>query len=182
MSALARAKMSRSAGRALRHCVLALLAQLSLPLLAAESALETKVKAAYLFNLTKFVDWPDLPSDEMHICVIGNPALGALLQELSGRQVKARALRIDLNGEVIPELCQLLFISRTSDRWRELSGQLQDSSVLTVSDLEDFAEDGGIVGFYRDGGKIRLEINTGAARKANLKISSKLLELARTIP
>lgn len=166
----------------LRGCALCLTAAITVPALAAESALVTKVKAAYLFNLARFVDWPSLPPDEMSICVIGNPALGAYLQELSGRTVKERVLHVALNGDVIPDRCQVLYISRTSDQWPALAQQLKGSSVLTVSDLEGFARHGGIVGFYREGGKIRLEINTRAAEEANLKISSKLLELARTLP
>jgi hypothetical protein len=183
MSLQALARVRVGVRRALlRGFALAVAALAALPTMAAEPVLVTKVKAAYLFNLARFVDWPSLPPEEMSICVIDNPALGTFLLELSGRQIKGRVLRIDQDGEVTPDQCQVLYISRTSDQWPELAQQLKGSSVLTVSDRKNFAKDGGIVGFYREGGKIRLEINTGAAREANLKISSKLLELARTIP
>lgn len=148
----------------------------------AETSLEAKVKAAYLFNLTRFVDWPSLPPDAVHICVLGNSAVAGLLLELSGRQVKERPLQIDINGDIELDSCQVLFISQGSEQWQEVVSQAGAGSVLTVSDLEDFARRGGMVGFYNEGGRIRLEINTAAAQAVNLKISSRLLELARTVP
>ncbi|MFA5549095.1 MAG: YfiR family protein [Porticoccaceae bacterium] len=162
--------------------LLAALLALFTSLAAAENPLEAKVKAAYLFNLTKFVDWPDLPADALHICVIGSDAIGGLLGELRDRRVKDRPLRIDRNGGVVPGNCQVLFISRSEDGWRDILQGLSGSTVLTVSDRDSFASNGGMVGFYTESGKVKLEINPQAARDANLHISSKLLELARSVP
>jgi hypothetical protein len=147
----------------------------------AEGDLEAKVKAAYLFHLTKFVDWPNLPTDHLRICVVGNDPVGRLLGELTNRQVKELPLKIEVNTSVDLALCQVLFISRTERKWGNLLEKMNGMSVLTVSDLEDFAHHGGMVGFYAEGGKIKLEINPVAARNANLRISSKLMELARPV-
>jgi len=149
---------------------------------AAEGGLEAKVKAAYLYNLTKFVDWPSLPPDAIHLCVVGTDAVGAVLGDLSNRQVKERTLKIDLDASGDLGTCQVLYISRSEAKWQEILGRLKGASVLTVSDLDSFARHGGIVGFYNEGGKIKLEINPEAARSANLKISAKLMELARSVP
>lgn len=148
----------------------------------AESNLEAKIKAAYLYHLTKFVDWPALPPDALHICVLGNDPVGSLLLELSGRQVKDHALKIDVNMPGDLAQCQVLYISRSERRWEEVLSRVRGASVLTVSDHEAFAEGGGVVGFYSENGKIKLEINPAAAHKANLRISSKLMEMARTVP
>ncbi len=148
----------------------------------ADNVFEAKVKAAYLFHLTKFVDWPSLPSDALRICVLGNDPVGTLLLELSGREVKEHALKIDVNPHADLALCQVLFISRSERKWGEILSRVRGNSVLTVSDHDDFAQGGGVVGFYSEGGKIKLEINPAAARKADLKISAKLLEMARTVP
>lgn len=147
----------------------------------AEDDLEAKVKAAYLFHLTKFIDWPRLPADSLRICVVGNDPVGRLLGELSNRQVKERPLKIEVNTSIDLALCQVLFVSRSEKKWGDLLEKMDGQSVLTVSDLDDFARHGGIVGFYSEGGKIKLEINPAAARHANLRISSKLMELARTV-
>ena len=78
--------------------------------------------------------------------------------------------------------CQVLFIGRAESRWKEILGQVRNMGVLTVSDRENFASQGGMVGFYNDSGRIRLEINRTVAQGANLKISAKLMELARSVP
>lgn len=153
-----------------------------LPLQAPAQSLEAKVKAAYIFNLAKYVDWPSLPADAVHICVAGTDPIGVLLTELAGRSVKERPLKVDLNVTGDLSFCQVLFISRSETRWSDILTQARGNNVLTVSDMDNFARQGGIVGFYTDAGKVRLEINPAAAHTANLKISAKLMELARSVP
>jgi hypothetical protein len=145
-----------------------------------DSGLEAKVKAAYLFHLTKFVDWPALPPDAVRICVINADAVGGMLGELTNRQVQERPLKVEIDV-ADPTRCQILFIGRGERRSSEILGRVRGASVLTVSDREDFARQGGIVGFYSDAGKLKLEINPEAARAANLKVSAKLLELSRKV-
>jgi len=149
---------------------------------AADGELEAKVKSAYLYHLTKFVDWPTLPPDSLRICVIGSEAVGNMLGELSNRQVRDHPLRIDVDAIGDPARCQVLFIGRGEKRAADILARVRGQSVLTVSDRNDFAREGGIVGFYLEGGKVKLEINQEAARTANLRISAKLLELARMVP
>jgi len=148
----------------------------------ADEGLEAKVKAAYLFHLVKFVDWPGLPPDEVRICVYNSKIMAAMLGELSDRQVKERALKIAADDPSDLSRCQVMFIGRAEKKWRGLLEKAAGMHILTVSDLEDFASQGGMVGFYSAGGKIRLEINPTTAQNAELKLSSKLLELARTVP
>src|SRR5690606_41272470 len=100
--------------------LLAALLALFTSLAAAENPLKAKVKAAYLFNLTKFVDWPDLPADALHICVIGSDAIGGLLRELRDRRVKDLPLCIDRTGGVVPCDCQVPSITHTEDGRRDL--------------------------------------------------------------
>lgn len=148
----------------------------------AEDDLALKVKAAYVFHLVKFVDWPGLPPDSLRICVTGSDAMGDLLGELANRQVKDRVLRIEREVPADLASCQILFIGRAEKKWAALLNRADGMHILTVSDLEDFARKGGVVGFYSDGGKIKLEINPDIARKAELRISAKLMEVARTVP
>ena len=166
--------------RRLRSLWPILLALLPAPLLAQE--LEAKIKAAYIFNLIKYVDWPSLPADAVHVCVAGSDPVGALLTELNDRMVKERPLKVQLDLSGDPAGCQVLYISRSEARWQQLLSQTRGRNVLTVSDLADFARQGGVVGFYAEAGRIRLEINPAAAQAAQLRISAKLMELARTVP
>jgi hypothetical protein len=149
---------------------------------AVEGDIEAKVKAAYLYHLTKFVDWPALPANEVRICVMGSEAVGAMMVDLSSRQVRERPLKVEVDSVADPTQCQVLFVGRTDKRLTDVLRRVRGAGVLTVSDADDFARHGGIVGFYTEAGRIKLEINADTARAANLRISAKLLELARTVP
>lgn len=144
--------------------------------------LEAKVKAAYLFHLMKFVDWPNLPPGDVRLCVQGSEEVAALVGDLANRTVRDRRLRVEAEGGFDPAQCQLLFIGRDERRTPDILRRLRGGAVLTVGDADDFARRGGMVGFYQEGGKIRLEINPDTARNAGLRLSAKLMEVARTVP
>ena len=149
---------------------------------AQDNNLEAKVKAAYLYHLTKFVDWPIFPANEFHICIFGSTAVGSMMSsDLSGRQVRDRPLKIEMDPVANLSACQVLFIGRGDKRLPEVLRRVHGAAVLTVSDMDDFTRQGGIVGFYFEEGKIKLEINPEAARSANIRISAKLMELARIV-
>lgn len=159
-----------------------LILMLFLPLLAkAEAPLETKVKSAYVYHLINYVEWAKLPDDEFHVCVLGSESMGAMLRELINRQVKNLPLKINAEEMENPALCQVLFIGRSVANWREIVTKLRNTSVLTVSDCENFALGGGMVGFYSQEGKTKLELNPSVMHAANLKISAKLMEVARIV-
>jgi hypothetical protein len=153
------------------------------------SSLEYEIKAAMLYNFAKFVEWPPAARTDAQapivVGVLGQDPFGAVLDDtmrdksVYGRSILVRRFRTlaDLDP------CHVLFISR-SERKRvpEILRSLQKSSVLTVSDAERFAGLGGIIGFTLRGNRIRFEINNDAARRAGLKISSKLLRLAKVRP
>lgn len=149
--------------------------------MAADTDLEAKVKSAYLFHLTKFVDWPNLPADSVRICIVGSDSIGSQIGELGNRTVREHPLRIEVDNITDPARCQVLFIGRGEKRSSELLARVRGQGVLTVGERDDFARTGGVVGFYLDAGKVKLEINPEAARQANLRISSKLLEVARQV-
>lgn len=156
------------------------LAPAALPAVAGD--LEAKVKAAYLYHLTKFVDWPSPPTRDVRICVLGSEAVGSMMADLANRQVRDLPLKIEVDAVADMAQCQVLFIGRGDRRLADILRRLRGTGVLTVSDADDFARQGGMVGFYLDGGKVRLEVNPEVARAANIRISAKLLELARTVP
>lgn len=149
---------------------------------AAANDLEAKVKAAYLYHLTKFVEWPSLPPAEIRICVVGSESVGGLVGELSNRPTLERRIKIEVDALTDPAQCQILFIGRDEKRLPEILKRVRSYAVLTVGDGDDFTRKGGIVGFYLDAGKVKLEVNPDAARTANLRISAKLLEMARIAP
>lgn len=156
-----------------------LLCLLSLPALADDES-DARVKAGYLHNFTKFVDWPNLVNDTVHICVVGSEAVVNILAEIASRDLKGHNLQI-WSGLDDPGICQILFISRSEKSLNELMNQVRGNEVLTVSDADDFARQGGAIGFYADGSQTKLEINPEALRNAHLKVSAMLMEIARIV-
>ncbi len=145
---------------------------------------EYKVKAAMIYNFAKFVEWPVnsfAGDNRITYCIAGKSPLIDILMHLQGKVVKERTVFVRLiDSPTNVSGCQLLFIAQ-SERAR-LSSYLQQSNqhnILTVSDLELFAESGGMIGFTEFEKKIRFEINQGTAQKQGIKISSHLLNLSR---
>lgn len=150
---------------------------------------ESKLKAAFLFNFVKFVEWPPAAflttNSPLTIGILGeNPFGGDLEAIVRDKTINSRAVIIKpMRALVEATNCQVLFISPSAkSKIPEMISTLGAASVLTVGDSDRFAETGGMINFVKEGNKIRFEINEVAAKRAGLKISSKLLSLAsRTI-
>jgi len=149
---------------------------------------EYQVKAAYLYNFLKFVEWPDDPPGDPHgkwvIGFIGDSPIGGELARLvEGKNVLGRDLQIKkvLAGDSARG-CNILFISESEKkRLPSILADLNGSSVLTVADMENFISAGGMIQFVVEDARVRVAIDVGAASRAHLKVSSKLLSLARTV-
>jgi hypothetical protein len=146
---------------------------------------EFQVKAAYLYNFAQFVDWPARafadPQAPVVIGILGDDLFGSYLDELvRGEKVNNRPIvvqRYHRLNEV--RICHVLFISRSeTSRLDEIVSALKGRNILSVSDSEDFLQRGGMIQFANEKNKIRMRINLGEVRSANLKISSKLLRVA----
>ena len=153
----------------------------------AQGILDTKVEM--LLNLAKFVEWPRsavaTEYGQMTVAVLGEDEMAAQVaavlstRSISGRRVFVRCVRRAQDARD----CQILFIaSSESQRIPELLEALQGRSVLTIADAPGFAAQGGMVDFVQDGDRVRFEINTGSAQRAQIRISAKLLALARIVP
>ena len=141
-------------------------------------ALEYRVKAAYLLNFTRFIEWPADQADTgpVTICVAGANPFGTVLDEtLRDEQVGARTIRSRPARE--GERCHVLFIPAGVQADAYLKTPRRP--VLTVGESPDFLRRGGIVNFVIESGKVRFEINPEAAERAGLRISSRLMRLAR---
>jgi hypothetical protein len=149
---------------------------------------EYRVKAAFLRNFPKFVEWPSQafknPSEPFAICVLGkNPFGDALARAVSGGTVDGRPFSVLQIEDPSPaRICQILFISASERRrLHSILGELKGAATLTVGECDDFAEAGGVVNFKIEGGSIRLQINPAAAAQQQLHISAKLLSLAEIV-
>jgi hypothetical protein len=149
---------------------------------------EYQVKAAFLYNFAKFVEWPELTfktdKDPMRICVLGqNPFGNALVEGVGGKTILGRPLVVSgISDAGQGADCQILFIgSSERKRLRSIFADVRMTGVLTVGETEGFATQGGIVNFKLEDGRVRLEINIEAAGQAKLRISSKVLNLAQIV-
>jgi hypothetical protein len=148
---------------------------------------EYEIKAAYLYNFINYIDWPENtfpgPGGTITIGVVGQNPLGTALEVLNGKQVKGRTvvLKPILDAKDLDQ-CQIVFINSSEKaRLPELLQKLKDSRALTVSEIDGFAQQGGIINFISEHNKVRFEINPDAARRLGLNISSELLKLAKVV-
>ena len=154
----------------------------------AEPPSEYQVKSAFLYNFAKFIDWPDsaFKNDEapIRIGILGDNPFGDLLKKtVAGKKIRGRDVIIASVSKVEAITgFNILFISSSENkRLPSIFSYLDGTSVLTIGEIDGFANKGGIINFFKYENKIRFEINNENARKANLIISSKLLKLARII-
>jgi hypothetical protein len=160
------------------------------PLLDAQQprASEFQVKAAYLYNFGRFVQWPDegrADRDEsFEICVLGMDPFGQALDAtlaggtIDGKSVAAK--RIAKPQEV--NSCRILFISSSEENHlKEDLAALDKTRVLTVSDIPRFSERGGMIGFVLEGDRVRFDVNLDSAQGAGLTLSSELLKVATNV-
>jgi YfiR/HmsC-like len=172
---------------ALLRSVLILLLLLVLP--AGAQELEYPLKAAFLFNFVKFVEWPaDAFAGErspLAICVYGTDPFGDTLDNVvRGETVGERGLIVQ-RPDALEDLrdCHVLFVSRSErSRLPEVLSRVQGAPVLTVGDTDGFLKAGGVINFVLEENKVRFQINPEAAERSQLKISSKLLRLAKPFP
>ncbi|MHB1036925.1 MAG: YfiR family protein [Pirellulales bacterium] len=150
---------------------------------------EYTIKAAYLYNFGRYVEWPANSfrgaDDPFVIGVLGTDPFGATLDEIASEKKIARrrivARRFASMTEYVP--CHILFVvASTSAEQRAAAVQkLQNSRVLLVGETPGFAQQGGVINFFVEQNKVRFEINVQAAKREQLKISSKLLSLAQIV-
>lgn len=150
-------------------------------------AAEYEVKAAFLYNFGRFVQWPPAAwgnGDSFVLCLLGRDPFGpALSQTVTGKKIQDKDLVVRQLKQVSQaEGCHILFVSG-SERWHlaEVLSEVRTKSVLTVGEAADFTERGGIIGFTVEDSRVRFDINLASAQDAGLTISSQLLKLARII-
>jgi hypothetical protein len=149
---------------------------------------EDRVKAAYLYNFAKFVEWPaasfSSAQDPTVICSIGDDRLAEVLQQTvqgkmsNGRPVEARTVT---NREQFRSCHILLIAYHDKEHIAQILPQVRSATVLTVGESDDFTRLGGMINLVRNDSSLELEINPQAAGAVGLKISSRLLAVSRVV-
>lgn len=150
----------------------------------AQNVTELSLKAAVVYNLAKFTEWPAdamPPTRVFTACVFGDDAIAeALTKIVKGRLVGTKEVsvsRVRLDGPL--KSCQLLYISRASSaQLAAVLAAVRGAPVLTISDIDDFATLGGVARLFVENGRIRFDLNPDVARRTRLRLSSDVLALA----
>lgn len=147
------------------------------------------VKAALLFKLPRFAYWPQQQDAPVQLCIWGNHPFGDALQTLAQAPIEGRSVALHYPDNAAQvQICQLLFIPDTPDNRDKLLPTLQaleSFPVLTVSDIPQFAQQGGVVELAahpQDPNKLQIMINQNAAHGQGIKFNAQLLRLATLLP
>jgi hypothetical protein len=141
---------------------------------------ERSVRAAFVYNLTKYVLWP-VSAHELNICVLGGGATGpALKLVVDGKISEGRTIHVLVEpSDASLRHCDILYWTEpVTSRARSILDKTRGTSTLTVGEDDRFVREGGMIGFVRTGDSIQLEVNLDSVKAGDLKISSRLLNLA----
>jgi hypothetical protein len=174
---------ARAALRAALLLALALVATTA----GAQNVSAPALKAAFVFNFAKFVTWPAdvlAAKRNLTICVADDNSVAEALEPIINHQLvdghELKVVRVKADGPL--GACHILFAGGLdSRRARALIDALQGTAVMSISDCERFADTGGVVQLVLERDRMRFVFNLGAARRARLTVSSKLLQLAKSV-
>lgn len=157
--------------------------------IAQASELEQRVKAAFLYNVAKFVAWPASdgnPDNTIDLCILQDAAFAELLNdELAGKSIGNKPLRVHaINQFKATDDCQVFFVGNeiAPDDAQQALAITKDLPILTVGEPSAFIADGGVLHLKWENSKLRFEIAMDGVQKSRLQVSSKLLRLAEIIP
>lgn len=146
-------------------------------------ASENQVNAAFVYNVARYVSWPQAGNGTLLIGILAKGSLDPAWQQLKGKSAQGRILDIRRSDD-LEELagCQIIFIPNpTRKNLSRVLLALQDHPVLTISNTHGFAHAGGMIHLFTENDRIRFKINLSAARQSGLKISAQLLKLAKEV-
>jgi hypothetical protein len=149
---------------------------------------EFEIRAAMVYNLTRFIDWPSwksvAPGANFSVCLLGADSSATRIQTLmNGKTVTGRPVTVHrLNKNEDGTTCHIIYVAHSErKRFEEIAPSLTKAAVLTVGDQDWFATEGGIIGLPLIDNRIQIEINLASAQNSSLNVSSKLLRLATVV-
>jgi hypothetical protein len=154
---------------------------------APQDVTEPALKAAFIYNFARFTEWPAgaiADGAPLVLCVLGDPAIaGALERAVKERTLAGRSIGVAQTAPDWKSLagCHLAYVAGvTASAAAKIVAGLQDTPVLTISEVAGFTQMGGIAQFFFENGQLRFDVQLESAKRARLQISSRLLALART--
>ncbi len=155
------------------------------PQLQAQALSEAQIKAGFLYNFAKYIEWPAEAFSSMEapfvMCLAGRDTLGASFDSFDGRTVHGHSVAVRRMGGASEDFrgCHILYVSESEQRRVASIVRGSQPALLTVSDIDGFIDMGGGIGLLNADERVQFEVNLGALQRASLKASSQLLKLAR---
>lgn len=155
------------------------------PPLQAQALSEGQIKAAFLYNFAKYIEWPAeafaAKEASFSMCLVGRDSLGASLDSFEGKTVHGRTVVVRRIASTSEDFrgCHILFVSESEQRRVTSLVRSNQAALLTVSDIDGFIDMGGGIGLLNAEERIQFEVNLGVLQRASLRASSQLLRLAR---
>jgi len=150
-----------------------------------QTVTQPALKAAFLYNFAKFAEWPDdsAPTTPLTLCVLDDAAVDESLSQLvKGSAVNGRPVTVLRASHDKIRACHLAYFGGTDvERAVALLDEIKGAPILTVSDGEQFARMGGVIGLFLEDGKMRFAVNPDAAQRGGVRLSSRLLTLAKLV-
>ena len=150
-----------------------------------QTVTQPALKAAFLYNFAKFAEWPDesTSTSPLTLCVVDDAAVDeSLTQLVKGTAVNGRPVMVQRASHDTIRGCHLAYFGGTDvDRAIALLDEIKGAPILTVSDGEQFARMGGVIGLFLEDGKMRFAVNADAAQRGGVRLSSRLLTLAKLV-
>jgi hypothetical protein len=153
----------------------------------AQPTLENDVKAVFLYNFTKFIEWPPPAAPQagaFRVCVLADAGFSqAVDRTIAGETVDGRPLeRIEPQSPDQVRSCGILYVGRPyTERTARFIAVARNLPVLTVGEGPAFLQQGGAIGFVLENNRVRFDVNVAAAQRSGLRVSSKLLRVARSV-
>lgn len=145
---------------------------------------EIQLKAAFVYNFAKFAEWPSsifVDKHELKLCLSGSGSINEALRLYADKKISENSLHIISLNNVEKDLtsCHLLFINKTEkDKLLSILKSIENLPILTVSDMDDFAEKGGGIGLVWNVNKLGFEVNLVSIKNANIRLPSQLVNIA----
>jgi len=144
---------------------------------------ERAIRVAYVYNLTKYVDWPSA-GNQLVVCYVGDGPMGEALEKmLAGKTSESRLIRVVLSpNDDDLDKCDVVYVAYSSPlKVHATLDHLRNKSVLTLGDSVSFPKNGGMIGLVRVGQQVQMIVNLDAIQRTRLKISSRVLNLATIV-
>lgn len=166
--------------RLLKSALLSASVWLSEPAFALDNpSREFQLKSAYLFHFAELTQWPAI--GPITICLRGDSPIRHFLPALEGQKIEGNIVHVLLEPPATLEACNILFVGDIDELKPRLFEQARAAHILLVGDVDGFAAQGGMVQFTLRDNKLKLVVNLGSVKSADLKLSSKLLRMAEII-